>query len=56
MKFHLIPYIINTVGKGQFWKQLGMMVLSTTISLSLTLAVAAYMEKKQRARIVGSPP
>lgn len=27
-----------------------MMVLSTTISLSLTLAVAAYMEKKQRAK------
>lgn len=50
MKFNLIPFIINTVGKGKFWRQLGMMVLSTTISLSLTLAVATYMELKQRAK------
>lgn len=36
--------------KGGFWKTLGMMILSTTISLSLTLAVAAYMNAKQRAK------
>jgi hypothetical protein len=50
MKFTRFPIIINNLGNGKFWKQLGMMVLSTTISLTLTLAVATYMEMKQRAK------
>lgn len=41
----------STVPKrGEFWKKLGMMILGTTISLSLTLAVAAYMDAKHRTK------
>lgn len=44
------PPKVSIPGKGGFWKQIGMMVLGTTISLALTISVAAYMEKLQRAK------
>ena len=44
------PPDITITGNGGFWKNLLMMILGTTISLSLTLAVAAYMDARQRAK------
>ena len=44
------PPKVSVPGKGGFWKQIGMMVLGTTISLALTITVAALMEKNQRAK------
>ena len=35
--------------RGGFWKQLGMLVLGTTVSLVLTFGTAQVIEKKQRA-------
>ena len=38
-------------GKGKrFWKQMGMLVLGTTISLMLTIAAATLLEMHQRAK------
>ena len=45
---NITPPEVSIPEKGGFWKNLGMMILGTTISLSLTLAVAAFMNKKQR--------
>jgi len=36
--------------KGSFWKQLGMIVLATTISLFFTIVAAQLMEKRHRAK------
>ena len=44
------PPKITIPSKGGFWKQIGMMVLGTTISLLFTISVAALMEKNQRAK------
>ena len=44
------PPKVSIPGKGSFWKQIGMMVLGTTISLALTISVAAYMDHQQRAK------
>ena len=35
--------------RGGFWKQFGMLVLGTTVSLVLTFGTAQVIEKKQRA-------
>lgn len=44
------PPKVSVPGKGGgFWKTLGMMVLGTTISLMLTVAVAALLDAKHRA-------
>ena len=44
----ITPPNVSLPSKGGFWKSLGMMILSTTISLALTLAVAAFMNAKHR--------
>ena len=44
------PPDVQIPKKGGFWKNLLMMILGTTISLSLTLATAALMEKKHREK------
>lgn len=45
------PPEIEPNGKGGgFWKQLGMLVLGTTVSLVLTFGTAQIIEKKQRAK------
>ena len=44
------PPEVNMKGiRGGFWKQLGMLVLGTTVSLVLTFGTAQVIEKKQRA-------
>ena len=44
------PPEVNMKGiRGGFWKQLGMLVLGTTVSLVLTFGTAQIIEKKQRA-------
>ncbi len=44
------PPEVNMNGlRGGFWKQLGMLVLGTTVSLVLTFGTAQVIEKKQRA-------
>ena len=46
----LSPPEVNMKGnRGGFWKQLGMLVLGTTVSLVLTFGTAQIIEKKQRA-------
>ena len=40
---------LNAKGKG-FWKQIGMIVIGTTISLVLTIVAAKLMEVNQRAK------
>lgn len=45
------PPEVNTRGThGGFWKQLGMLVLGTTVSLILTFGTARVIEKKQRTK------
>ena len=44
------PPKINFGGKGSFWKQLGMMILGTTISLLLTISAAQMLSMRQRAK------
>ena len=46
----ITPLDVSIPKSGGFWKNLLMMILGTTISLSLTLAVAAYMDARQRAK------
>lgn len=36
--------------KGSFWKQIGMIVIGTTISLAFTLIAAQLTENHQRAK------
>ena len=44
------PPEVNMKGiRGRFWKQLGMLVLGTTVSLVLTFGTAQIIEKNQRA-------
>ena len=45
------PPDIESTGKpGGFWKQLGMLVFGTTVSLVLTFGTAQLIEKQQRAK------
>ena len=44
------PPKISLPGKGGFWKQVGMMVLGTTISLLLTITAAQLLSMRQRAK------
>jgi len=44
------PPKVSVDAKKAFWKQLGMLVLGTTISLILTITAATLMEKHQRAK------
>lgn len=47
----LTPPEVNPNGnRGGFWKQLGMLVLGTTVSLMLTFGSAQIIEKNQRAK------
>lgn len=46
----LRPPRINLNNKIGFWKQLGMIIIGTTISLFLTIIAAQYMESRQRAK------
>lgn len=48
--FNIKPPRINIPLRGGFWKQLGMLVLGTTISLIFTLAAAKLTEDRQRAK------
>ena len=44
------PPKVNIETRKTFWKQLGMLILGTTISLVLTITAAVLMEKHQRAK------
>ena len=44
------PEVDLTSKRGGFWKQLGMLVLGTTVSLVLTFGTAQLIEKGQRAK------
>ena len=44
------PEIEPNGKRGGFWKQLGMLVLGTTVSLVLTFGTAQFIEKQQRAK------
>ena len=44
------PRVNVSKPKGSFWKQIGMIVIGTTISLSLTILAAKLMENTQRAK------
>ena len=44
------PEVDITPKRGGFWKQLGMLVLGTTVSLVLTFGTAQLIEKGQRAK------
>ena len=44
------PEIEPNGKRGGFWKQLGMLVLGTTVSLVLTFGTAQIIEKQQRAK------
>ena len=44
------PKVIVTATKGGFWKQLGMIILATTISLSFTIVAAQLLEMRHRAK------
>ena len=44
------PPKVNIDAKKTFWKQLGMLILGTTISLVLTITAATLMEKHQRSK------
>ena len=46
----LRPPKINTDPKSGFWKQIGMIVLGSTISLALTIAATKLVELRQRDR------
>ena len=45
-----MPPKINLGGKDGFWRQIGMIVIGTTISLVLTIVTAQLMERHQRAK------
>lgn len=44
------PEVNMTLKRGGFWKQLGMLVLGTTVSLVLTFSTAQLIGKAQRAK------
>lgn len=44
------PKVSVNASKGSFWKQLGMIILATTISLSFTIVTAQLLEKRHRAK------
>lgn len=44
------PEVNMTPKRGGFWKQLGMLVLGTTVSLVLTFGTAQFIGKAQRAK------
>ena len=44
------PEVPATPPRGNFWKQIGMLVLGTTVSLVLTFGTAQLIEKGQRAK------
>lgn len=44
------PKVNVKTPKGSFWKQIGMIVIGTTISLVLTITAAQLMEHHQRAK------
>lgn len=44
------PPKVNVDARKNFWKQIGMIVIGTTISLLLTITAAQLMEKHQRAK------
>ena len=44
------PPKVNVNGQSSFWKQLGMLVLGTSISLVFTLVAAKLVENHQRAK------
>ena len=44
------PPKVNVDARKNFWKQIGMIVIGTTISLLLTITAATLMEKHQRAK------
>lgn len=44
------PEVSGKGKRGGFWKQLGMLVLGTTVSLVLTFGTAQLIEKQQRAK------
>ena len=41
---------VNTDGKSGFWKQIGMIIIGTTISLTFTVVAAKISENHQRAK------
>ena len=51
-KINLIrpPKVNVNALKGSFWKQIGMIVIGTTISLVFTITAATLMDKHQRAK------
>ena len=49
-KLSIKPPRINLGDKGGFWRQIGMIVIGTTISLVLTIVTAQLMERHQRAK------
>lgn len=44
------PEVPATPPRGNFWKQIGMLVIGTTVSLVLTFGTAQLIEKGQRAK------
>ena len=44
------PDVDMTPKRGGFWKQLGMLILGTTVSLVLTFGTAQLIEKHQRSQ------
>ena len=44
------PPKVSVDARKSFWKQIGMIVIGTTISLVLTISAAALMERHQRAK------
>lgn len=50
-KVPIKPIRINPKSiKGDFWKQIGMIIIGTTISLLFTIVAAQLMEKQQRSK------
>lgn len=50
MKLNIRPPRVNVSSQNGFWKQVGMMILGTTISLVLTLSAAALIDSDNRAK------
>ncbi len=44
------PPKVSVDARKNFWKQIGMIIIGTTISLLLTISAAALMERHQRAK------
>lgn len=44
------PPRINLAGKGGFWRQIGMIIIGTSISLVLTVTVTKLLDSHQRAK------